>query len=94
MKRIALIAAAVFLMASFDYADCVKPISRHIDYYQFHTNNYVPGGPFFSYWSLDGTSDRDCSGNTYYSGDTHIDDETRLVVTTADCDQVCDPPPM
>ncbi len=94
MKRIALIAAAVFLMASFDYADCVRSNSTHIEYWQVHTSTLGAGHPFFSYWSLDGTFDRDCSGNTYYSGDTHIDDDTRLVVTTADCDQVCDPPPM
>ena len=93
MKRIAIITAAVFLMASAGYAPCVHPRWRHIDYWQFHVT-YSPGGYPLAYHTLDGQCDTDCSGNTSCSGDTTVDDGTEFVLTNGECDEVCDPPPM
>jgi hypothetical protein len=76
-------------VASAGFAPCWTPQSRHVGYYQMHRFCFLNGSCEAPFWRLDGSCDTDCSGNTSCTGDTHIDDNTRFVVTTTDCDEVC-----
>ena len=94
MKRIAIIAAlAMTLVASAGYAPCYYPLSSHTDYYQYHTTcspSCRPGEIYADWWSLDGTCDTDCNGNTYCEGDTEIRYRTDRYTTFSACDPICD----
>jgi hypothetical protein len=89
MIRVAILTLSLLLVASAGFAPCWTPMSSHVEYWQYQPL-CVQGGSCNPRWFLEGTCDIDCSGNITCTGDTHIDDNTRFVVTTADCDQVCD----
>jgi len=95
IKRAAILAAlASLFIATAGYAPCFYPKSRHVDYYQRHTDcvwdPYVQHWACTDDWSLDGTCDTDCDGNTACEGDTHVDSQTILEVTLGSCAPVCD----
>jgi hypothetical protein len=89
MGRIAILSVFILLLASAGFAPCFIPESRHVEYWQYDPL-CIPGGSCTPRWFLRGTCDTDCYGNTSCSGDTHIDDQTRFVVTTGDCsNEIC-----
>ena len=94
MKRAAIIAAlATLLVASSSYAPCFYPLSVHVDYYQYHRScdpNCHAWDPYVDWWSLDGTCDTDCDGNTTCEGDTEIRWNTETDFSLALCDPICE----
>ena len=95
MKRALVFAlASMLLVAAAGYAPCFYPKSRHIDYYQHHSNcvwvESVHHWACSDWWSLDGTCDIDCDGNSTCEGDTHVDSQTMTDVTLGSCPPVCE----
>ena len=93
MKRALILASlATLLIASAGYAPCYYPLARHTDYYQYHSSCSPcgPREPMVEYWSLDGTCDLDCDGNTYCEGDTEVRARTYTYSSFSGCDPICD----
>ena len=91
IKRLSVF-ALLLLVATAAYAPCFYPRSEHVDYWQYHASCYYGNRwPICEeWWSLDGTCDTDCDGNTYCDGDTHIDSRTILDYSSGYCDPICE----
>jgi len=91
MKRAAILGSlAILFLATASYAPCWYPEWTHIDFYQVHTGTCCNPPRGYEIWSLDGTCDTDCNGNTYCEGDTEIRWQTYTQSQSGFCDAVCE----
>ena len=77
------------------YANCERPHTYTVYYYQRHTSCGPPDERGFrictDYWSLDGQCTIECDGNAYCTGDTQMRSSTMTDVSAFEaCEPVCE----